>query len=179
MLPVSPLFAQLQLHWRWLLALGAVFVLLGVIGLGMASFLTLTSMIYFGALLLLGGALQTVQGLRSRPASALVVGVGVLYGLLGLYLLVSPMAAASALTLLIAIGIGFVALLRLWLAFHLKVFSQYIWPFISGLCGLVLAVLIIAGWPGSGLWVIGTFIAIELILNGWALIALALVARRQ
>ncbi|EKE77838.1 HdeD family acid-resistance protein [Gallaecimonas xiamenensis] len=179
MLPMTPFFQQLQLSWRWLLGLGLVFMVLGAIGLGMANFLTLTSMIYFGVLLLIGGLLQTVQALRSRPMSGLVAGVGVLYGLLGFYLIVSPMAAASALTLLIAFGIGFVALLRLWLAFHLRQFSQYIWPFVSGLLGLVLAILIIGGWPESGLWVIGTFIAIELLLNGLALVSIALAVKER
>lgn len=179
MLPVSPFIQQWQLNWRWLLGLGLVFVVLGVLGLGMASFLTLTSMLYFGVLLLIGGALQVLQGRRAQPTNRLVVTVGVLYALLGLYLLLAPMAAASALTLLIALGIGFVAVIRLWLAFHLRGFNQYIWPFVSGLLGLVLALLILSGWPGSGLWVIGMFIALELLLNGWALVAMALLVRRQ
>jgi uncharacterized membrane protein HdeD (DUF308 family) len=38
---------------------------------------------------------------------------------------------------------------------------------------LVLASLILAQWPASGLWVIGLFIGIDLIFYGFAWIALA------
>jgi uncharacterized membrane protein HdeD (DUF308 family) len=37
--------------------------------------------------------------------------------------------------------------------------------------------LIFSEWPVSGIWVIGLFIAIELIVHGWSLVALALAAR--
>jgi uncharacterized membrane protein HdeD (DUF308 family) len=38
--------------------------------------------------------------------------------------------------------------------------------------------MIIAKWPMSGMWVIGLFVAIELIFNGWAYLFVALAARR-
>jgi uncharacterized membrane protein HdeD (DUF308 family) len=34
-------------------------------------------------------------------------------------------------------------------------------------------------WPASGLWVIGLFVAIELIFNGWSYVFLALDARKS
>jgi uncharacterized membrane protein HdeD (DUF308 family) len=37
----------------------------------------------------------------------------------------------------------------------------------------VLGGIIFAGWPVSGLWVIGMFVAIELILQGFAMISIA------
>jgi uncharacterized membrane protein HdeD (DUF308 family) len=42
---------------------------------------------------------------------------------------------------------------------------------------LILGVLILNRWPESSLWVIGLFIGIDLIINGWSWIALALDAR--
>jgi uncharacterized membrane protein HdeD (DUF308 family) len=46
--------------------------------------------------------------------------------------------------------------------------------FISGLFGFLAGVLILIGWPESGLWVIGTFLGIDLILHGlgWIVVAL-------
>jgi uncharacterized membrane protein HdeD (DUF308 family) len=40
---------------------------------------------------------------------------------------------------------------------------------------LLLGILIYAQFPGSGLWVLGLFLAIELIFDGWGLIVLAFV----
>jgi uncharacterized membrane protein HdeD (DUF308 family) len=38
-------------------------------------------------------------------------------------------------------------------------------------------VVIILQWPISGFWVIGLFVAIEMIMNGWATIAIAITAK--
>ena len=38
--------------------------------------------------------------------------------------------------------------------------------------------MIFAQWPQSGQWVIGLFLAIELIMNGWMLVMVALSARQ-
>jgi hypothetical protein len=39
-------------------------------------------------------------------------------------------------------------------------------------------VLIWAQWPASGLWVIGLLVGIQLLFTGWALVMLALAAKR-
>ena len=45
---------------------------------------------------------------------------------------------------------------------------------ITALCGLVIAI----GWPVNSLWVLGMFLAIDLIFQGWTCIALGLALRR-
>ena len=45
---------------------------------------------------------------------------------------------------------------------------------LNGCITLMLGVLINRQWPGSGLWVIGLFVGIEMIFNGWAWIMLAI-----
>jgi uncharacterized membrane protein HdeD (DUF308 family) len=49
---------------------------------------------------------------------------------------------------------------------------------VGGLVSAVLGVLIMAGWPSTVLWIIGMFIAIEMISNGWSYVMIALIARR-
>lgn len=56
--------------------------------------------------------------------------------------------------------------------------DHYGWVILSGVINIVLALLILAQWPNSGLWVIGAFIAIDLIFSGWSYIMLALYANR-
>ena len=47
----------------------------------------------------------------------------------------------------------------------------------DGILTLTLGVIIWAGWPGTGLWVLGLFLGINLIFFGWARVMLALVLR--
>jgi uncharacterized membrane protein HdeD (DUF308 family) len=42
---------------------------------------------------------------------------------------------------------------------------------------LVLGIIILSGWPGSSLWVIGLFLGIDLIFHGWSWVALGLAVR--
>jgi uncharacterized membrane protein HdeD (DUF308 family) len=51
------------------------------------------------------------------------------------------------------------------------------WILISGAITLLLGILIWAQWPYSGLWVIGTFIGIDMILTGITWVQLSLIAK--
>jgi uncharacterized membrane protein HdeD (DUF308 family) len=51
------------------------------------------------------------------------------------------------------------------------------WQAADGIITFVLGLLVLAGWPASGLWVISLFVEIDLIFYGCAWIALALSLR--
>jgi uncharacterized membrane protein HdeD (DUF308 family) len=63
------------------------------------------------------------------------------------------------------------------MAFHFKGFKNWFWPLLSGIISIILGLIIINQWPVSGLWVIGLFVAVELITNGWSAVMIALAAR--
>ncbi|ARB47621.1 HdeD family acid-resistance protein [Alloalcanivorax xenomutans] len=179
--PASVLLSQLARHWKGLLTLGIVFVVLGTLGLGAVGLFTLVGVLWFGAILIFGGVLQIAQAFRASglPRSLLFLAIGLLYALLGLYVVSQPQAAAGALTLLIALALVLTGLLRLLLAWQMSpVVSPWL-PALTGVLGLVLAGMIFSEWPESSAWVIGLFIAIELLLNGWMLIMVALTVRRR
>lgn len=176
---IEGVLGDLSENWGWLLALGVVFVLLGTIGLGMSAFLTLVSVLYFGIMLVIGGAAQMIhafkgKGWRGVMPSAIT---GVLYLVAGISVIQNPLAASALLTLMLAlalIGIGFA---RIWMAVQYRGTSQWIWPLLGGLITALFGIVILSRWPVSGLRVIGLLIAIDLVLNGWSCIALALAAR--
>lgn len=178
---IRELMEALGQRWRGLLAVGVILVLIGTVGLGAAGFFTLVGVIWFGGMLLVAGVVQVVHAFQTSglPRSLSMLLIGLLYLGLGLYVISQPQIASAALTLVIALGIGAVALLRLWLAFQLSRVSRALWPAVSGLAGLVLAALIFLQWPQSGDWVIGLLLAIEMIMNGWMLIMLAMAARQR
>lgn len=89
-----------------------------------------------------------------------------------------PLLASRYLTLvlagiLIAIGVS-----RIIMGLQLRPAVGWFWPPLSGLVSILLGGMIIAQWPASGLWVIGLFVAIELLFNGWSYVFIALTARR-
>jgi len=52
------------------------------------------------------------------------------------------------------------------------------WMFLFGLLGILLGGLVLGQYPYSGEWVIGTFVAVDMIMNGSRLIALGLGAKK-
>jgi len=175
-----PLLEHLSQHWKGLLITGIVFIVLGTLGLGATGLFTLISVFWVGGLLLLAGLIQILQAFRtptlSRSLPFLVMGL--LYALLGGYMMAHPAIAADGLTLIIGAAIAVVSALRLMIAWHVRGGANVFLLVLSALIGLALAWMIFAQWPQSGQWVIGLLLAIELIMNGWMLVIVALGARQ-
>ncbi|HXK23751.1 MAG TPA: HdeD family acid-resistance protein [Myxococcota bacterium] len=174
------LFGELRNKWGWLLAMGIVSIALGTFGLARVAFLTLAGVLFFGWLILISGVLQVVQtfqcrGWRSALWHALVAALHVAAGIV---ILNNPLLASSVLTLMLAGAILGAGILRIVLAFQHRAHGAWIWALLSGAISVALGVFIAAGWPATSFTVIGLFIAIELIFNGWTMVVLALAARR-
>jgi uncharacterized membrane protein HdeD (DUF308 family) len=71
-----------------------------------------------------------------------------------------------------------VGLLRILMALQLRPVSGWGWTLISGVISILLGAMILTQWPTSGFWVIGLFVAIEMIVNGWSSVFIALAARK-
>jgi uncharacterized membrane protein HdeD (DUF308 family) len=165
----------LRRNWGWLLAAGIALIILGILGLGAVALLSVASAIWFGAMIFVGGIIMLVDaarlgGWKSRLMHILI---GLLYLALGIFTFLNPVAATLSLTLVTGVMLVAVGILRIFVAFQTRPMKVWIWILISGLLSLALGVLILAQWPSSGLWVLGTFLAFEMIVQGWTSIALA------
>jgi uncharacterized membrane protein HdeD (DUF308 family) len=99
--------------------------------------------------------------------------IGILYAVVGVMIVDQPAEAAIQLTLIIAIFLVISGLFRIVFAISER-FTGWGWVLLNGAISLFLGILIYKQWPSSGLWVIGLFIGIDLIFNGWSWIMLAL-----
>jgi len=169
---------ELGRKWGWLLALGILMVILGTTGLGATFALTLATVTFFGILVLIGGGVQLVDALHHKGWQLLgKLLVALLYFFVGATMLMNPLLASTTLTLLIAWALLFIGLMRVIAAFQMRGMPGWVWTLIGGIAAIVLGVMIMNRWPVSGLWVIGMFVAIELIFNGWGMIMAALAVR--
>lgn len=170
----------IQGKWLWILILGIALVVLGTAAIGQAAVATFLAVAFLGWLLVFAGAVNGVGAFWSRDWSgffAHLIG-GILYFACGLLMLVSPLAAAEGVTLLIAgilIGGG---LFRIAAAVFNR-FYGWGWVLAHGAVALLLGLVIAEKWPVSGLWVIGTFVGIELIFSGWNWIFLAILLHKH
>jgi uncharacterized membrane protein HdeD (DUF308 family) len=174
------LFGASEKQWGWIMALGILFVVFGTIGLGMLFTLTLASIFFFGVLLLIGGATQTIQAFTFHGWRNIVshVLMGALYLFAAYVIIENPLAASATLTLLLASAFVALGITRSVTAVLHREYRQWGWLLFSGLLTVALGVMIMAQWPVSGLWVIGLFVAIDMIFHGWASIGLALAVKK-
>jgi uncharacterized membrane protein HdeD (DUF308 family) len=170
---------ELRRNWGLLLALGIAELLLGLIALGVVGVVTLASVLFFAWLLILSGVFHLIRAFRTRGWEGVTLHllIGILQAAVGVLLLANPAAGAASLTLLLAVLFIVSGLFRIGFAVMTRIHG-WGWQVLSGLVAFLLGMLISAGWPASSVWVIGTFIGIDLIFGGWAFIMLALAARR-
>ncbi len=177
---IRAVFGQRRHSWSWLLALGILFIVLGVIALGMSVTMTIVTVLFFGALLLVGGAFQLVDAFRCRgwKSTLLHVLIALLYLAAGFMLVTEPVAGSLVLTAFLGGAFVVIGVLRLLMGFQLRgSAAAWGWIALAGLASLVLGGLILFQWPASALWLIGLLVAIELIFHGWAYVMLALAIR--
>ena len=167
----------LQKQWWWLLLLGVLMFILGVVSISSAVYMYLTSVamvILFGITLLLAAIGQIVTSFWAGQwrGSLLHVLGGLLYLVLGFVVLNHPTEAALALTFVLGVAFLIGGLFRIVAALQIK-FHNWGWPLLNGIITLLMGILILKGWPSTGLWVIGMFVGIDLIFNGlaWAMLA--------
>ncbi|MEU3409039.1 DUF308 domain-containing protein [Streptomyces sp. NPDC006670] len=159
--------------------LGVVLVLAGLVGLVYAGVATLTSMFLFGWLLLLGGLVGLAQAVQSRKSNYfwLAVVVAAVNLAAGFVILRRPEASAEALTMFAALLFLTGGVFRL--AGSLVVRGpNFGLSLIQGAFGVLLGILILWEWPGSSLYVIGTFFSLALLFDGLSLVAVGMGARR-
>ncbi len=175
------LLGELKDNWGWLLALGILSTLLGILGFYLTFAFTLASVLLFGFLILAGGVLQLIHAFNCKGwKSAFSHGlIALLYVMAGILIMLDPVLVSSLFTLMLGGILIAAGTLRILMAFqHRRVADAWYWPVLSGVVSMLLGGMIIAQWPLSGLWVIGLFVAIELLINGWTLIFVALAARK-
>ena len=170
---------ELSHKWGWLLALGIIQIILGTVGLGMTFGLTLATILVYGIFLLISGGAQIVHAFTAWGWKNLVLHllIAVLYVLAGIIVINNPLAASLFLTLCIGFVLLATGVIRSIMGFRFKGSKNWLWPLLSGIVSILLGLMIISQWPVSGLWVIGMFVAVELIINGWSGVMTALAAR--
>lgn len=172
--------AMNQRNWMWLLMLGIVFVILGFVGLGMTVSLTIVSMFFFGVLLVIGGISQLIDGMQAPGWKGLFghMIIGLLYLFCSIIIFRDPLLISTFLTMILGCLLVAMGIIRFGMALSLKGTSGWGWLLVAGLSAFVLGVLILLQWPLSGLWIIGLFIAIELMIAGWTYIFMAMCMRK-
>lgn len=169
----------LSRNWGWLLALGILMIILGLLAIAAPVVATIAVQFALGWILVVGGIAQGIHAFMARGWGGFLLQLlsALLYLVVGILLLVNPVGGALALTIVLAVFLIVEGAFKIILALRVRDHGGWGWLLASGLLSLVLGLLIWSEWPASGLWVIGLLVGIQLLFTGWSLLILAFAAR--
>ena len=161
----------------WVIAVGVLLVLLGVVAVGAAVTATLATMMVIGWLLIVGGGFLAAHAFAIKEWGGFFIDLlsGLLYAVVGVMIVENPAATAVTLTLLIAVLLIVGGVFRIAAALSAR-YPHSPWLLLGGVVNLALGLVVWQAWPLDGLWVVGTFVGIDLILHGWAMVMLGVAA---
>ena len=164
----------------WLIILGVLLILGGVLTLIHPFPASLTIEIFAGWAFLVLGILQIVAAFRHRgDGSALWLGlIGALMALIGVELLRDPLAGLVALTAVVAIAFIVSGLIKLALWNGLRG-TPFGWGILlSGAVSILLGIMVLTNIPMSAAVLLGTLLGIEMISSGVTTLLLASALRQ-
>ena len=135
--------------------------------------------VFVGWLLVFSGCFHIVFSWDRRTAGGFTwdLLVGLLYVIIGGYLLLHPVRGLESLTLALAIYLLLEAILEFMMGFTLLPLPGSGWLIFDGVITLILAVMIWRTWPSSSAWVVGLLVGISMLFSGTSRLALSLAAR--
>ncbi len=164
----------------WSIFMGVLTAILGVflIVYPMAT-ATITTLL-LGWVLIFVGIAQFVFALHSQTVGKffLKVLLGVLYGIAGVALAFFPIQGVAALTALLGVVFLVYAGIATVTAFQVRPVEGWGWFLFDGIAALLVGILILARWPSSSLWAIGTLVGLAVLMGGVSRIMIAAKIRK-
>jgi uncharacterized membrane protein HdeD (DUF308 family) len=164
---------EIRRSWGWLLALGILFMLFGVVCIGGAVTATFVTVLFFGWLLLLSGIAALIHAFRTRTWSGFFLYLlsALLRGFTGYLLIRYPSAGAVSLTLVLASFFIVGGIFRA-VGSGMMQFPRWGWSLFSGIVSLALGIMLLVQMPVSSIWFIGFAIGVDLVVDGASLVGL-------
>jgi uncharacterized membrane protein HdeD (DUF308 family) len=170
--------ANIAKKWGWFVALGIAMIALGVIAWLDVVAVTIAGTIFVGAMLFLGGVFQIIHAFMTKEWRGFIMSLfcGVLYVGGGVLIMNEPEQGALFLTLLVVAALMVGGVVRIILALTHRNIAAWGLILLSGIVSIVVGYLLYANLPWSGLWVVGTLVAADLLVQGssWVYFGLAL-----
>lgn len=179
-MPSRDLTADIKKRSDWSIVMGILTALLGVFLIAYPLATATITTLLFGLVLILVGLAQFVFALHSQTAGKFFSKalLGVLYGVTGVALAFFPMAGVAALTALLGTLLLIYAGVAAAAALQVRPVEGWGWFLFDAIASLLMGILILARWPSSSLWAIGTLVGVAVLMGGFARIMMAGKIRR-
>jgi uncharacterized membrane protein HdeD (DUF308 family) len=159
----------------WSIFMGAVTAVLGLFLIAYPLATATITTVLLGWSLIFVGIAQFVFALHSQTAGRFFLKIfsSLVYGLCGVALAVFPFEGVEALTGLLGTLLLVQAGLATVTAFQMRPLDGWGWFLADAIASLLLGILILAKWPSSSFWALGTLVGVSVLVSGIARIMIA------
>ena len=168
-------------HWQLFLTQGVIMTILGVLAVIWPQISTVAVDVYVGWLFLLSGVVGLATMFLAQDVQAFLwlLLTAALSLFVGIVLLWHPVEGAVSLTLVLIAFFIVEGIFQIAASVSYRdVFpDSWGWLLASGIADLILAALIIKGWPSTAGWALGLIVGVNLVTSGAAIIMVALAGR--
>jgi uncharacterized membrane protein HdeD (DUF308 family) len=164
----------------WSITLSVLMIVAGILAIVVPPAAGVAVALIVAWLLVFSGGVHLVFAWHTRTTGGVIweLLLGIVYVLVGVYLLMHPVAGLASLTLVLAAYLLAKSILELILGFQLRPMPGSSWLRFDGIITLILAIMIWRTWPSSTEWVIGTLVGISMLFSGVTRLMLCMAARR-
>ena len=176
----TPVTTVIKKTLGWSIFISVLMIVAGILAIIVPPIAGIAVTIFVGWLLIFSGVAHLVFGWHTRSTGGLLLEVllGIVYIVVGVYLLLNPVAGLVSLTLGLAIYLFAKGILEFILALRLRPLAGSGWLFIDGIVTIILGVMIWKAWPSSTAWAVGILVGVSMLFSGVARLMISLAARR-
>lgn len=171
---------QVSKSATWSIVMGALTAVIGVLMIIYPFATAAASTVFLGSALIMIAAAQLIFAFTSESAGSffLKLLLGILYGIAGAMLVVFPAAGVVSLTGVLGVMLVAEGIVEIFIAFGAARANRG-WFVFSAISSILLGVLILAQWPNSSAWAIGTIVGVGVLINGVTRVAISTAVRHE
>jgi uncharacterized membrane protein HdeD (DUF308 family) len=166
---------DLKKRSTWSILMGILTAVLGVFLIAYPLATATITTVLLGWVLIFVAIAEIVFALHSQSVGKffLKVLLAVLYGIVGIALAFFPFSGVAALTVFVGTLLLVYGIVGLVGAFQLRPAEGWGWFLFDAICVLAMGILILAKWPSSSVWAIGTLVGVAVLIGGISRTAIA------
>ena len=179
-MPDRGLSDEIRRRSGWAIFTGFLIAAIGVFLIAYPLATAAITTLLLGWALIFVGIAQFIFALHSHTVGQffLKILVSMLFVACGVSLVFAPLWGVVVLTALVGTLLLIEAGLLMAIAFHLRPRTGWGWFLADGISSLLLGILILAKWPSSSVWTIGTLIGVSVLIGGLTRVMIATKIRR-
>ena len=176
----SSIVEEVKRRSGWAVFMGVLTAALGIVLIVFPFATASATTVFLGGVLTLVGVIELVLALYSQTPGTFLLRIllAVLYGFAGIMILAHPFAGTEGLTLFVGAMLIVRGILALIAAIRLRPLDGWGWFVVDSIANLAAGGFIVAKWPSSTSWAVGTLIGIAVLVTGISRTVFAVRLRR-